>query len=134
MMANMRVAVVGHVEWVDFLRVQAVPVAGDIIHARDWFAEPAGGGPVAAVQLARLAGKATFFTALGDDELGHRSLERLRELGVDAHAVFRPVPQRRAVTFLDERGERTITVMGERLGPHGGDPLPWEEFRKAEGV
>ena len=63
-----RVAVVGHVEWVRFARVEKVPRAGEIVHAREAFEEPAGGGAVAAVQLARLADGATFLTALGDDE------------------------------------------------------------------
>ena len=53
---RLKVAVVGHVEWVQFARVPHVPRAGEIIHARDTFEEPAGGGAVAAVQLARLAG------------------------------------------------------------------------------
>jgi hypothetical protein len=52
----LRVAVVGHVEWVRFARVSHIPHAGEIVHARDPFEEPAGGGAVAAVQLARLAG------------------------------------------------------------------------------
>ena len=77
----MRVAVVGHVEWVEFLRVPHVPAAGDIVHATDAWAEPAGGGAVAAVQLAKLAGGATFFTALGDDELGHRAVRGARRRG-----------------------------------------------------
>jgi ribokinase len=82
-----RVAVVGHVEWVQFARVPHVPCAGEVVHAHDPFEEPAGGGGVAAVQLARLAGAATFLTALGRDELGERSVARLKELGVDVHAT-----------------------------------------------
>ena len=58
--ANPRVAVVGHVEWVQFARVEHVPRAGEVVHARDAFEEPAGGGAVAAVQLARLAGDGAF--------------------------------------------------------------------------
>lgn len=69
----LRVAVVGHVEWVQFARVDEVPRAGEVVHARDCFAEPAGGGAVAAVQLARLAGEVLLLTALGEDELGRRS-------------------------------------------------------------
>ena len=64
----MRVAVVGHVEWVEFLRVEEMPAPGDIIHVSDFWEEPAGGGPGAAAQLRKLAGSCTFFTALGDDE------------------------------------------------------------------
>ena len=66
----MRVAVIGHVEWIEFVRVAHMPAAGDIVHAREAWQEPGGGGAVAAVQLARLAGDCTFFTTLGDDDLG----------------------------------------------------------------
>ena len=54
----MRLAVVGHVEWVEFLSVPHLPAAGEIVHATDSWAEPGGGGAVAAVQLAKLGGAA----------------------------------------------------------------------------
>ena len=53
-----RVAVVGHVEWGDFAVVDHVPTPGEIEHADATFAVVAGGGSVAAVQLAKLAGAA----------------------------------------------------------------------------
>ena len=133
-MAAVRTAVVGHVEWIDFAVVDHVPIPGEIIHADETFAEPAGGGGVAAVQLFRLSGDAVLFTALGDDELGHRSKDRLEELGVRVEATFKPTPQRRGFTYLDVAGERTITVMGERLGPLGEDPLPWDELAGVQAV
>ena len=77
-----RVAVVGHVEWIEFARVPRVPKPGEIIHASEWWQEVGGGGAVAAVQLAKLAGGAEFFTALAGDERGRRSKERLEERGV----------------------------------------------------
>jgi ribokinase len=129
-----RFAVVGHVEWVEFARVERVPEAGEIVHAREVWAEPAGGGAVAAVQLARLAGACTFYTALGDDELGRRARDALRRLGVRVEAVFRGDFQRRGFTFVDDAGERTITVIGERMGPAGSDQLPWDELAVADGV
>src|SRR5687768_10454761 len=100
-----RFAVVGHVEWVDFLAVSHVPKAGEILSADDWWAEAAGGGAVAAVQLAKLARGALFYTALGNDDIGRRSATQLNERGVELAAAARDVPQRRAVTFLDARGE-----------------------------
>src|SRR6266540_3029314 len=129
----MRTAVVGHVEWVQFLRVDHLPVAGEIVRTTDAWEEPGGGGPVAAVQLLKLAGECAFFTALGDDELGHRALEELRGLGLDVHAVFRGA-QRRAVTHVDAAGERAITVVGERLNPHGDDSLPWDSLSGVDAV
>jgi ribokinase len=50
----MRTAVIGHVEWVEFARVERVPEPGDTVHSLDWWEEPAGGGSVVAVQLHRL--------------------------------------------------------------------------------
>jgi ribokinase len=121
-----RVAVVGHIEWVQFARVQRVPRAGEVIHGHDPFEEPAGGGAVAAVQLARLAGEAVLVTALGEDDLGRRSVMRLQELGVDVSAARRAGATRRAVTLLDDAGERTITTLGPRLEPVADDgELPW---------
>ena len=119
--SGLRAAVVGHVEWVQFARVEHVPRAGEVVHASDPFEEPAGGGAVAAVQLARLAGESVLFTVLGDDEQGRRSRERLHELGVDVRAAIAAAPTRRAVTLLDEQGERTITTFGPRLEPRGED-------------
>ena len=128
-----RVAVVGHVEWVEFARVDHVPAPGEIVHASETWQEPAGGGAVAAVQLARLAGDCLFLTALGDDELGRRSRRQLTEQGVTLRAVVAPEPQRRAFTFVDAEGERTITVLGEKLRPSGRDGrLPWEELARAD--
>ena len=127
-------AVVGHVEWVEFVRVDRLPAAGEIVHAADFLEQAAGGGGVAAVRLAGLASEVDFFTALGDDELGRRAFEQLTGFGVRVHATWADEPQRRALTFLDESGERTITVVGDRLVPHGADPLPWPELASAEGV
>src|SRR5256885_10912126 len=116
----MKTAVVGHVEWMEFLEVERVPRAGEIVHARGSFTEPGGGGAVAAVQLARLAGECTFFTALGDDELGQRTIAELERYGVRVEAAIRPgKATRRGFTYLDADGERTITVIGERLRASG---------------
>ncbi|HYZ93273.1 MAG TPA: PfkB family carbohydrate kinase [Actinomycetota bacterium] len=131
----MRAAVVGHVEWVTFARVPHMPSPGEIVHADDVFEVPAGGGPVAAVQLLKLAGECTFFTALGDDDLGHRAHDELVSMGLVVHCVFRPERQRRAFTHVDDTtGERTITVIGSRLGPHGSDPLPWGQLDQTDAV
>jgi ribokinase len=128
-----KVAVVGHVEWVQFARVSHVPRAGEVVSGDDLFEEPAGGGAVAAVQLARLAGEAMLITALGDDELGRRSIARLNELGVDVRATQRTAT-RRALTLVDETGERTITTLGPRLEPMRDDELPWDELERMDAV
>jgi ribokinase len=128
-------AVVGHVEWVEFVRVARVPQPGEIVHALETWEEAGGGGAVAAVQLAKLNGSAHLFTSLADDELGRRARQELEDRGVTLHAAAAGVPQRRAYTYVDERGERTITVLGPRLLPSGDDgSLPWEELSHCEAV
>jgi ribokinase len=113
----MRFAVVGHTEWVQFARVGHVPRAGEIVHATDVWEEAAGGGPVTAVQLARLGAEVAFTTALGRDELGRRAEEQLRRQGVRPVVQWRTEPTRRAFTYVDDAGERTITVLGDKLLP-----------------
>jgi ribokinase len=121
----MRCAVVGHVEVVEFARVPHLPEAGQIARASEVWSEPAGGGAVVAAQMMKLAGRCEFFTALGDDELGHRSVRALAELGLDVHAQHFG-QTRRAFTHVEDSGERTITVLGEKLLPRG--PLPLEGY------
>jgi len=161
-----KVAVVGHVEWVQFGHVAHLPRAGEVAHATRAFEEPAGGGAVAAVQLARLAGSSTLYTVLGEDDQGARSLARLGELGVDvevqraaaggehehdgAHehdgehehgehehdgAHETGLPTRRAVTLIDDGGERTITTFGVRLDPAGASlRRSWREHGELDAV
>lgn len=130
----MRVAVVGHVEWCEFAVVPRMPAAGEIVHASHTFEQPAGGGAVAAVQLSKLAGAATLFTTFGDDETGHRAQAELVELGLELEGGFRPKTQRRAFVHLDSGGERTITVLGPRLGPSGADDLNWDILDETDAV
>jgi ribokinase len=128
-----RVAVVGHVEWVDFAVVPRLPRPGEILHARESWDEAAGGGAVAAVQMAKLTGGSLFFTALAG-ELGRRTAAQLTGQGVSVHAAEREGAQRRAFTHLDDAGERTITVLGSRLVSRGDDALPWELLHEVDGV
>jgi ribokinase len=121
-----RCAVVGHVEWVEFARVPLWPGSGAIIHATEVWSEPAGGGAVVARQLALLAGRCELFTALGADDAGRSATRRLAELGIDTHVQHRDSPTRRAWTHIDGEGERTITVLGDKLPPSG--PLPLEGY------
>src|SRR5262245_20239901 len=130
----MRTAVVGHLEWIEFGHLERVPKAGDIAHATDAWEQPAGGGAVAAVQLARLSGDCTFFTALGNDPRGEWSRRELDRLGVRVEAAIRDEPTRRGVVFLDGSGERTIITLGDRLEPRAEDDLPWWVLDEVDAV
>lgn len=131
-----KVAVVGHVEWVDFIPVARMPREGEVIHAEGHaFSRAAGGGGVVAVVLAELGGEVDFFCALGDDPHGHAAADQLTGRGVSAHVAWHTdEPTRRALTLLKDRGERTIVTVGERLEPQGSDDLPWDLLGDADGV
>ena len=132
---NLKLAVVGHVEWMTFLAVDALPKPGLVGHAHQCLEEPAGGGAVSAVQMARLSqAEVHFFTALGRDSHGEQSLMRLQQLGLNVHVAWRKQPTRKGVSMVDESGERAITVIGDRLQPNGSDPLPWDRLAGFDGV
>jgi ribokinase len=130
-----RCAVVGHVEWIEFVPVEQVPRPGEIVTADESWAEAGGGGGVAAVQFAQLADSVLLFTAFGADELGRKAKTELEGRGVEVYASFVEATQRKGFVYLDESGERTITVIGKRLGPRGhDDSLPWHELLRCDAV
>jgi ribokinase len=129
-----RVAVVGHVEWVTFARVDRVPAAGAIAHAAETWSGAGGGGGVAAMQLAKLAGSCDLFTALGEDDVGRRAAEELSAAEIHVHAGTRAALTRQAVCLIDREGERTITTLGPRLEAEGSDALPWELLDDTDAV
>ena len=126
----MRLAVIGHVEWVTFARAPFVPAAGEIVHLEEPFSQPGGGGAVTAVALARMGADVTFYTALGNDG---RSQPVLEAYGVRVEAALRDRPQTEVLALLDPAGERTLFVVGENDAPLAGDPLPWDEIAAMDG-
>jgi len=131
----MRAGVVGHVEWLEFVPVEHVPQQGEIVHAAGSWEQAAGGGVVAATQLARLADAVVFFTALGSDERGTLTRAELGAKGIEVHATAIDGRQRSGFTFLDEAGERTIITIGPKLHPRGNDDaLPWHELSRCDAV
>ena len=131
----MRAAVVGHIEWLEFVPVEAVPRPGEIVHAAESWEQAAGGGSVAAVQLSKLADSVDFFTVVGSDERGRLAQQELGGRGITVHAATVDAPQRSGFVYLDENGERTITTIGRKLHPRGhDDTLPWHELARCDAV
>ncbi len=132
---KLKLAVIGHIEWVTFLKVDQLPVAGQISHAKNYFEEAAGGAAVTAVQMARLINAPVdLITSLGKDSYGERCYERLTKLGLNLKVAWREKPTRKGISLISENGERAITVIGERLQPHASDDLPWNELKNYDGI
>jgi len=132
---KLKLAVIGHIEWVKFLKVDQLPLAGQISHAKDCFEEAAGGAAVAAVQMARLINEPVdLITSLGKDTYGEKCYERLTKLGLNLKVAWREKPTRKGISLISEEGERAITVIGERLQPIASDDLPWSDMENYDGI
>ena len=94
--------------------------------------EPGGGGAVTAVQLAKLGGRRHLLHRARRRRARPRAFDELTALGLRVEAAWRDEPQRRGFVYVDAAGERTITVIGERLGPSGEDDLAWGELDGAD--
>ncbi len=108
----MNMAVVGHVEWIELVRVEAVPRPGEIVGstrglggARRWWRRGGGG-------LARLAGRSPRSCLLGGDDLGAQSRMRLGRLALAYSPRCDEPPAAGLVLRGRGRGQRPSTVMG----------------------
>jgi ribokinase len=127
----LRLAVIGHVEWVTFAHAPFVPKPGEIVHLENPTTQPAGGGATTAVALARMGADVTFYTSFGSDGRARAPLERY---GLHLQAVTRDAPQTEVLSLIDPAGERTLYVIGENDAPRAGDPLDWDALAGMDGV
>ena len=127
----MRLAVIGHVEWVTFTQAPFMPKPGEIVHLTDVSEGPGGGGAVSAMALARMGAEVSFFTALGPDT---DAAAVLAGQGVRVLAAPRQKPQTRVLSVVDPGAERTLFVIGENDHPTADDELPWDELAGMDGV
>ena len=132
---NLNFAVVGHVEWINFLKVDQLPKPGVISHSEKSLEYPAGGGSIIAKILSELSlNQIHFFTALGKDDYGDKCFKILSSMGIKLHVAWREKPTRRGFSLIDAQGERAITVIGERLAPNYKDKLDWDILKKMDGI
>jgi ribokinase len=129
-----RVAVIGHVEWVQHGRLHEPLESGAIVQLYDTFEEPAGGGGVAARALPSLGAETRFYTALGADAAAAASERTLLADGCELRIGRRETPQNRVTTVADPGGERTILIHGQNDHPTLDDPLGWDDLAGFDGV
>ena len=132
---NLKFSVIGHIEWMNFIEVDQLPKAGLISHSKRHQEYPAGGGSVIAKRLQELSNiEVHFFTALGHDFYGNQCLNILENMGIKLHVAWRDKPTRKGFSIIDNEGERSITIMGDRLAPTYKDNLDWSILNDMDGI
>ena len=132
---NLKFAVIGHIEWINFIEVDQLPQPGLISHSKRSLEYPAGGGSVIAKRLSELTNsKVHFYTALGHDFYGKQCLNILENMGIKLHVAWRDQPTRKGFSLTDSEGERSITIIGERLSPNHNDDLDWNTLNEMDGI
>jgi ribokinase len=127
----LRLAVIGHIEWVTFAHAPFVPRPGEIVHLTDPLPQPGGGGAVTAVALRRMGAEVTFYTSLGSDGRARAPLE---QYGLRLEAAGRAKPQTEVLALVDPAGERTLYVVGANDAARADDPLDWDALADMDGV
>ena len=132
---DLKFAVIGHIEWITFIQVDQQPRAGLISYSKRSQEYPAGGGTVIAKRLRELTNfEVHFFTSLGNDFYGTQSLNILEDMGIKLHVAWRDKPTRKGFSVIDSEGERSITIIGERLTPSHNDILDWSILNDMDGI
>ena len=132
---NLKFAVIGHIEWINFIEVDQLPKPGLISHSKKSIEYPAGGGSVIAKRLRELTNSDVhFFTALGNDFYGKQCLNILENMGIKLHVAWSDKPTRKGFSLIDSEGERSITIIGDRLAPTHKDNLDWSILNEMDGV
>ena len=132
---NFKFAVIGHIEWINFLKVDILPKPGIISHAKKSLELPAGGGALIAKTLFELTmNEIHFFTSLGKDYYGQKSFEFFEKIGINLHVAWRSESTRKGFSLIDNKGERSITIIGNRLSPNYSDDLDWNILNEMDGI
>ena len=132
---NLKFAVIGHIEWINFIEVDQLPKPGLISHSKKSIEYPAGGGSVIAKRLRELTNSDVhFFTALGNDFYGNKCLNIIEKMDIKLHVAWSDKPTRKGFSLIDSEGERAITIIGDRLAPSHKDNLNWNILNDMDGI
>lgn len=107
-----KIVVVGSTNTDFVIRAKSIPAPGETVIGEDYFVNPGGKGANQAMAVAKLGGKCTFVTKIGDDEYGRRAIENFKAAGIDVSHVYMEETVHTGTAFIivDEKGENAITV------------------------
>ena len=132
----MRLAVVGHVEWIRFCRVDEIPRAGrDRACRTRRGSRPAAPAPSPPCSWPCSPTSATCSPRSATTSSAVAAPPSSASAGCTSTSALDDRPTRWAFTQVDDVGERTITTVGPKLHPRGHDDrLPWDLLGGMDGV
>ena len=111
-MSKSKIIIIGSSNTDMGVRSSRFPKPGETIIGEGFFTNQGGKGANQAVAAARLGGNVLFISSVGDDFFGERTLQSLRNEGINAEftRIDRQKPSGVAVITVDNNGENTIVV------------------------
>ena len=106
------IIVVGSTNMDMVVNTDRIPVPGETVLANKFFMNPGGKGANQAVAVARLGGKVSFVTKIGNDVFGHQSVQLFDDEGIDTKFILsdEDLPSGVALITVDKEGENSIVV------------------------
>jgi len=107
-----RILVIGSSNTDMVIKTKKLPAPGETILGGTFLMNPGGKGANQAVAAARLGGKVTFITKLGNDLFGNQAVGLLMREGIDTQYVIKDIefPSGVALITVDSAGENSIVV------------------------
>jgi sulfofructose kinase len=135
-MPNTSIIAVGHAALDYVYKISEFPPTPTKLRALEHIASGGGMAANASAAIARLGGKVSLWSRIGDDDAGAIIVRQLRRVGVDTHHVRALAAARSptAAVIVDHRGERLIVSEDDHALPLSADCLPVSDIAAAGAV
>ncbi len=106
------IVIIGSTNMDMVVKTSHIPTPGETVLGGKFLMNPGGKGANQAVAVARLGGKASFISKVGNDIFGNQSLQLFVEEGIDTQFLLQDnqLPSGVALITVDDSGENSIVV------------------------
>jgi len=125
-----RILVIGSSNTDMVIKTEKLPSPGETVLGGTFFMNPGGKGANQAVAAARLGGKVTFVTKVGNDLFGNQTIGVLKKEGIDTRNVVKDknLPSGVALITVNVSGENNIIVTPRSNGNLLAEDIPANRF------
>ena len=125
-----RILVIGSSNTDMVIKTEKLPSPGETVLGGTFFMNPGGKGANQAVAAARLGGRVTFVTKVGNDLFGNQTIGVLKKEGIDTHNVVKDknLPSGVALITVNVSGENNIVVAPGSNGNLLAEDIPANHF------